>query len=173
MTDAFVIREDRAEDGGAIRRLLELAFGGPGEADLVDALRSAGGVTLSLLALEGSTIVAQVVFSPVVVRSQKGCIDALGLGPMAVVPHRQRRGIGTELLRAGLARLRDARHRAVVVLGHPAYYPRFGFRRASELGIAWEHAAPDEAFMALELEPKSLEGVAGVVCYRPEFDEPS
>jgi putative acetyltransferase len=163
------VREERVEDAGAVRRVNELAFGRDLEASLVDALRSNGGVTLSLVAVDEDDVVGHVLFSPVVGRSNDGTFEGLGLGPMAVRPDVQRRGIGSKLIRAGLERLRDAGHEVVVVLGHAEYYPRFGFRRASEVGIRWEHDAPDEAFMVLELRPGCLRGRTGIVSYRPEF----
>ncbi|MBI3992747.1 MAG: N-acetyltransferase [Candidatus Lambdaproteobacteria bacterium] len=164
------IRDECPEDVSAIHHVNALAFGQPQEAALVDALRRAGAVLLSLVAVEDGAIVGHILFSPVRVRGGGGEFAAVGLAPMAVLPAWQRRGIGSALVRAGLARLRGMGQEAVVVLGHPAYYPRFGFRRASVFGLRWEHAAPDEAFMALELVAGSLAGRQGVVAYRPEFD---
>ena len=165
------IRDERDEDIAGVRLVHEQAFGQPQEARLVDALRQAGGVLLSLVAGDGSAIVGHILFSPVAIASDKGRFAAVGLGPLAVLPAAQRKGVGSALVRAGLARLREAGHEAIVVLGHPEYYPRFGFRRASERGIRWEHEAPDEAFMVLELQPGSLAGHDGVVAYRPEFND--
>lgn len=165
------IRDAQSGDADAIGRLHVAAFGGDQEAKLVDALRSASAVTLSLVAIQGSEIVGHILFSPVEIASGEHSFDAIGLGPMAVVPDAQRRGIGSALVHAGLQRLREAGHDAVFVLGHPEYYPRFGFRRASDFEIAWEHEALDEAFMALELKPRGLAGRQGIVRYRPEFDQ--
>ncbi len=94
----------------------------------------------------------------------------LSLAPVGVLPSRQNEGIGTMLIEAGLEQLRAEGHPAVVVLGHPSYYPRFGFVPASSFGLRWEMDAPDEAFMALELSAGALAGVRGVVRFRPEFD---
>jgi putative acetyltransferase len=88
---------------------------------------------------------------------------------MAVLPEHQRRGVGSLLVRAGLEECRRAGHGCVVVLGHPEYYPRFGFVPASRHGLAWEHSAPDEAFMVLALRDGALDGLGGVVRYAPEF----
>jgi putative acetyltransferase len=89
---------------------------------------------------------------------------------MAVRSAWQRRGIGSRLVRAGLEECRRAGHGSVVVvLGHPEYYPRFGFVPASRHGVTWEHPAPAEAFMLLELRPGALGGRGGVVRYAPEF----
>ncbi len=171
------VRRERPDDLAAIRAVNELAFGTAAEADLVDALRARGQATLSLVAAEGHRVVGHILFSPVTIESggEPGgdsggdSAAALGLGPMAVLPTRQRLGIGSALVRAGLAACRDAGHGCVVVLGHPEYYPRFGFTRASRHGVTWEHPAPDEAFMLVELRDGALGGRGGIVRYPPEF----
>jgi putative acetyltransferase len=152
-----------------VRRVNELAFGRPAEAELVAALRSAGVATLSLVAVRSGEVVGHILFSPVTIDTRGGARAAVGLAPMAVAPAWQRLGIGTALVRTGLVELRRRGHAAVVVLGHPQYYPRFGFERASRYGMRWEHDCPDEAFLALELVPGALGESAGVVRYRPEF----
>ncbi|GAB4564566.1 MAG: N-acetyltransferase [Haliangiales bacterium] len=162
--------ESSPADIAQITDVTDAAFGQPQEGQLINALRAAGAVTLSLVAVEGDRIVGHVLFSPVVVRDGERRFDAIGLAPIAVAPDRQRAGVGSQLVRAGLERLRAAGHEAVFVLGHPAYYPRFGFRPAAEFGLRWEHSPPTDAFMALELRPESLAGWRGVVSFRPEFD---
>ncbi len=153
-----------------MREVKEQGFGQPGEADLVDALRAAGGVTLSLVAVIDARVVGHILFSPVVVAAPGGGEwAAVGLGPMAVAPEHQRAGIGSALIRRGLDELREAGHLVVVVVGHPSYYPRFGFVRASAHGLRWEHQVPDDVFMVCELSPGALAGRAGEVRYRPEF----
>ena len=89
---------------------------------------------------------------------------------MAVLPELQRQGIGSVLVKAGLEACRKANHKGVVVLGHPDYYPRFGFVPASKYGITSEYDAPDEAFMAIELCQGALQGQAGIARYQPEFN---
>jgi putative acetyltransferase len=93
----------------------------------------------------------------------------VGLAPMAVLPERQRRGIGTRLVEAGLAQCRNIGYDGVVVLGHPTYYPRFGFVPASRFGLSGEYEAPDEAFMVLALRPGVIGKSQGIVRYQPEF----
>jgi putative acetyltransferase len=163
------VRPERLDDVAAIRTLHELAFGGAVEAGIVDALRARGKATLSLVAVDGHRVVGHILFSPVTIASGGKERPALGLGPMAVLPAHQRQGIGSLLVRAGLEACRDAGHGCVVVLGHPTYYPRFGFEPASGCGVAWEHPVPDEAFMLLELRPGVLGSRGGVVRYQPEF----
>lgn len=165
------IREETAADVAAIHRVNAAAFGTDAEARLVDTLRQNGGLVLSLVAVRDGEIVGHIAFSPVTVTDASGAtIEGLGLAPMAVAPAHQRTGIGGQLIADGLRRLRAAGHRFCVVLGHPAYYPRHGFAIASRLGLRWEHPAPDEAFMAQALVPGGLEGVSGIVRYRPELD---
>jgi len=95
----------------------------------------------------------------------------MGLAPMAVLPDHQREGIGSELVRTGIERLRNVGCPFVIVLGHPEYYPRFGFEVASHHGIRGEWDVPDEAFMILVLDESEMQGVSGLVKYRPEFAE--
>jgi putative acetyltransferase len=166
----FVIREEAPGDAAAIRRLEATAFDTDAEAKLVDALRAAGALTLSLVAEADGEIVGHIAFSPVVVSSTRGTSQGVGLGPMAVAPACQRQGIGGRLIEDGLRRLRDAGHRFCVVLGHAEYYPRHGFTRASDFGMRWERPVPDDVFFVRELAPAGLEGVSGTVRYRPEFD---
>ena len=165
----FVVRAERPEDGVAIRRLNQLAFGRPEEANLVDALRQAGKARVSLVALEGEEVVGHILFSPVSVPSAGSTLAAVGLGPMAVLPEFQRRGIGSELVRRGLEQCAEHGERITVVLGHPKFYPRFGFVRASDHGLRCEYPVPDEVFMVAELEEGALRGLSGVVQYASEF----
>ncbi len=167
---AKVIAE-RPSDADAIREVNELAFGGPKEADLVDELRSACDDLMSLVALDGSRLVGHILFSPVVIEGPKEALKGMGLGPMAVLPDCQGWGVGTSLVRAGLAGLRRRSCPFVVVLGHPDYYPRFGFVKASTRSVRcqWE-GVPDEAFMILVLN-ETVPCPAGVAWYREEFDK--
>ena len=165
-----LIRLEAVADVAAVRRVNEAAFAQPDEGRIVDAIRAAGAATLSLVAVTGDTLVGHILFSPVTIATPAEARSAVGLAPMAVLPELQRCGIGSLLVRAGLERLRRERQPAVVVLGHPTYYPRFGFVPASRFGLRWELDCPDEAFMALELIGGSLAGLqGGVVRYRPEL----
>ena len=166
------IREERPDDYEAVRRLNELAFEGPQEAALVDALRGAAHPCVSLVAVEEGRVVGHIFFSPVTIEPDGGSPDpppAMGLAPMAVAPELQRRGVGSRLVRAGLAECRRAGCGAVFVLGHADYYPRFGFAPAGPRGFRCEYDVPVEVFMVTELAPGALAGRAGLVKYRPEF----
>jgi len=165
------IRPEITADIPAIRLVNERAFEQRTEADLIDALRRAGAITLSLVAVENERVIGHILFSPVTIESAGSSFPAIGLGPMAVLPHHQRKGIGSQLVRAGLDKCRAAGHEIVIVLGHAEYYPRFGFRPSKPLGIQWEHDVPEEAFMVCELREGALAGLQGTVKYHPAFDE--
>ena len=164
------IRSETPSDAAAIRRVHVEAFGQPDEADLVDALRAAGALRISLLAAEAGAVVGHVAFSPLVIRGGASTTNALGLAPMAVLPGWQRRGIGSRLARAGLTACGETPYGLVFVLGAPRFYGRFGFKPAQSLGLTWEHGGPPGAFMVQALRRLMLPGIGGVVAYRPEFD---
>lgn len=168
---SIVIRAERPSDELAIRRVNELAFAQPDEADLVDRLRQSGCDALSLVAEDGGEVVGHILFTPVVIEQGQRSLMGMGLAPMAVLPDQQRRGIGSLLVKRGVQILRERQCPFVIVVGHPDYYPRFGFERASrhQVGCQWREV-PDEAFMILVLEPDALPGVSGVARYRKEFD---
>ena len=163
------IRPERPEDVPLVRAVNERAFGQPDEAALVDAVRARGERRISLVAVDGERLVGHILFTPVTIRAPDRVRDAAGLAPMAVDPDYQRRGIGSRLVTRGLELCRASGYRSVVVLGHPTYYPRFGFVPARLHGIRFELDVPDDAFMVLELEPGALDGCAGVARYVREF----
>ena len=167
----IIVRAERPEDAAAVRRVNEQAFDSADEANLVDALREGGKVTLSLVAVEDDRVIGHILFSPVVIECPDKQVEALGLAPMAVLPDFQRRGVGSLLVNRGLAECRASGHNAVVVLGHPRFYPRFGFVPASRFGIKSEYEVADEVFMACELSEGALSDCAGLVKYQPEFNE--
>ncbi len=167
----LTIRPQIPEDAAAIRQVNEAAFGGTVEADLVAKLHSRQAFTLSLVATGEDGVVGHILFSPVTIESESLSFTAMGLGPMAVLPAHQGRGIGSQLVRAGLEECKRLGHEIVVVLGHPDYYPRFGFVPASTYGIKCEYEVPDEAFMVTELREGTLAGRSGTVKYQPEFNE--
>lgn len=165
------LRDETAADIDAIRAVNVAAFAGEAEANLVDALREHGRVLLSLVARRDGRVVGHLLASPASIVGEGRRTPCAALGPMAVAPDMQSRGIGSQLMRRVLDRLRDGGHRIVVLLGHPDYYPRFGFEPGAPLGIRCPYDAPDEAWLVLGLQPGSLDGVAGVVEYAPEFAE--
>jgi putative acetyltransferase len=166
------VRPERSEDIPQVRVVNLEAFGQPTEADLVDKLRQSCPDALFLIAEEDEKIVGHIAFTPAVIESRKANTEGMGLAPMAVLPGLQRQGIGSKLVREGLDILRKRGCPFVIVLGHPEYYPKFGFEPASRYDIKcqWQ-GIPDEAFMILVLNQSTIRDLRGVAYYRDEFNE--
>ena len=163
------IRAERTGDFGDIRQVNLSAFETATEADLVDALREQARPIVSLVAEDDGAIVGHILFAPVTLSTDSD-LRIMGLAPMAVVPDRQRHGVGSALAEAGIAACREHGFEAVIVLGHPEYYPRFGFVPASRFGLRSEYDVPDDVFMAMELKPGALHGRGpGTISYHPAF----
>jgi putative acetyltransferase len=168
----LMIRDEEGSDAPAIRGLLEAAFGSTVEATIVDTVRLTCDDRVSLVALEDDRVVGHILFTPVTIDTGTGRIEGYGLGPMAVLPQFQRMGIGSALVRAGLERLRQSQRPFVVVVGHPGYYPRFGFVRASTYDVRCEwNEVPDEAFMIMVLKRSIEPRLTGLARYPSEFGE--
>lgn len=166
MTD-IAIRPEQAGDAASVRQVNERAFGAPAEADIVDALRGSDG-SISLVAIVGGEVAGHIMFTPVTLDSVTA-FRAAGLAPMSVLPAHQRAGVGTQLVRAGLVACREQGYSAVVVVGHPSYYPRFGFAPAHTYGLHCEFDVPRDVFMVAVLDAAVVPHLAGLVRYRPEF----
>jgi putative acetyltransferase len=171
MLTVTIFRAEQIGDELAIRCVNEQAFGRAEEADLVDALRKRGASVLSMVATDNDRVVGHVLFTEAIVTEANPQFRALCLGPMAALPTHQRRGIGSQLLQRALDKCRELDYDAVVVIGHPGFYPRFGFVPAKLKHIRCEFDVPDEAFMVLELREDALAGRTGIVRYQPEFSE--
>jgi putative acetyltransferase len=163
------IRAELPSDADGIRALNRAAFVGEAEAKLVDLLRERGRNIVSLVAADEDQVVGQVLFTEVTV-TPPATFKGIGLAPMAVLSSYQNRGIGTELGHKGLALCRDLGYDFAVVLGHTDFYPRFGFKKASDFGIGNDYNE-DDPFMALEFKPGVLGTFRGVAHYAPEFAE--
>ena len=159
------VRSEEPADRVAIHGVHAASFPTGGEARLVDALRAAGLLRVSLVAVEENEVVGHVAFSPV---SLRGTDDGVGLAPVATLPDFRRRGVADALVRAGLELCKQRGHGFVVVLGDPAYYGRFGFRPADGWELKDEYGGGD-AFQAQELRPGALPDGGGCVQYAPEF----
>lgn len=159
------VREERGEDIGGVRDVNKRAFGQDHEGKIVDALRSNGAALLSLVATVDGRVVGHIMYSPITV----GEVTGAALGPMAVDPEYQRQGIGSKLVQAGNLRLKDAGWPFIIVLGHPNFYPRFGFKPAGALGITCEWEVPEDVFMVSVLDQEKMHGVSGLAKYRHEF----
>jgi putative acetyltransferase len=161
------IRPETPADEAAISSLITAAFleaehSGGNEARIVEVLREANSLTVSLVAIEDDRIIGHVAFSPVTVDGRDQ--GWFGLGPVAVIPDRQGEGVGSALIEAGLARLRARGSSGCVVLGEPAYYLRFGFAADPNLRLA---GVPADYFQTLKLNDQRC---AGLVNYHPAFD---
>lgn len=163
----IVIREEQPADIDAVRDLSRQAFDQVQEGRIVDALRAAGAVTLSLVAVLDGVVVGHILFSPLTVGTESGA----ALGPMAVRPAYQRQGIGSQLVAQGLERLRAQRCPFVVVIGHPGFYPRFGFGPAAAQGLTCEWDVPTDAFMVNVLNSEVGGRLRGRARYRAEFSD--
>jgi putative acetyltransferase len=166
----MLIRPEQENDRAAVHAVNVSAFETPAEADLVDALREQAAPVVSLVAEDDGGLVGHIMFSPVTLPEQPA-LRIAGLAPMAVEPEHQRKGVGSALVRAGLEQCRQLGFGAVVVLGHPAYYPRFGFSSSRRFLIGCEYDVPDDVFMVLELQPGFLRGASGKVKYHAAFGE--
>ena len=169
----ILIRPETRRDFDAIAEINRLAFGQDDEAKLVEGIRLLEGFDpdLSLVAASGDALIGHILFSPIHIECEMRTVSALALAPMAVRPEHQRKGIGTRLVEEGLNVCKGRGHRLVIVLGHPDYYPRFGFVPGSRHGLRCPFPAPDEAFMGLALFPGALHDVAGLVVYSKPFSQ--
>ncbi len=166
MPDPFNIRPEQPGDEGAIHRLVARAFPSDAEARLIDNLRASRRLVLSLVTVDGDSIIGHVSFSPV---SLNGREIGWGMAPVSTLPERQRQGIGSRLIEAGLDRAGRRGVGCAVVLGSPAFYSRFGFRPASQWNLHDEFHGGD-AFQALEFIPGTIPPEGGSVQYAPEFN---
>ena len=167
--DFIRVRHERLGDSAAIARVNDAAFGQRDESRIVDAIRQAGHPSISLVAVDEDQVVGHILFTPVEMPSSGPGLTVFALGPMAVLPDWQRRGIGSKLVETGLRECSEVGCHVVVVIGHPEFYPRFGFRPARAFGLQSEFAVPDDVFMVAELMPGSLAGRGGLVRYLAEF----
>ena len=167
----ITIREEGPDDEQAVREVLVEAFGQELEADLVDKLRKGCDELLALVALMEDRIVGHILFSPAVIEGREQKLQGMALAPMAVLTEYQQQGIGSQLVQAGIEALKQAECPFIILVGHPTYYPRFGFEPASQHGIRSEWEVPDDAFMVLLLDEQQKDGLSGTAKYRPEFSE--
>jgi putative acetyltransferase len=168
-TTPVEVRREQRGDETVIAHVNREAFGQPDESRLIDALRKAGHTALSLVAVARGRIVGHILFTPVTIDSPERTVSAVGLGPMAVLPQFQRQGIGSLLVEAGLRECAGTGRQIVVVVGHPEFYPRFGFRPGRAFGLRCQFEVPDDVFMVAELTAGALGGHGGLVRYLPEF----
>jgi putative acetyltransferase len=166
---SIFIRAEMPEDRPAIAHVHRLAFGREDEARLVERLRDGGWARVSLVAEFAGQVVGHVLFSELAIVDGARTTAGLALAPLAVLSDLQSRGIGSALVRRGLEECERAGHAIVLVVGHPSYYPRFGF--SAELARPLSTPYAGDSFMALELVPGALASLTGRVEYPPPFGE--
>jgi len=158
----MMVRPETPGDVAAIRAVEEQAFGRSAEAQLVDDLRDAGDSVFSLVAVEGETVIGHAMFSRL-----QAPFPALALGPVAVLPDRQRMGVGSRLIREGIARSEAAGWSGIFVLGDPVFYRRFGFDVGKASGFISPYAGPH--LMALSLRGNELPTSTGSILHASAF----
>ena len=163
------VRIERPVDHAGVYAVEQAAFGRTDEAEVVDRVRAAYPETFSLVATEFDRIIGHIMFSPMRIEPGKTGLRAVGLAPLAVHPDAQGKGVGSALTFAGLEECRRRGYDLAFVLGHPSYYPRFGFRTTKTYGLVCEYPVSEEAFMVVELSTGALEDCQGTVFYVPEF----
>jgi predicted N-acetyltransferase YhbS len=166
------IEAETEEDYEQIRALHTLAFNRDGEAKLVEKLRRTPIYIreLSLVARYRNTVIGHILFYPIKINFHgKKCVS-LALAPISVIPRFQNRKVGTRLIWEGLEKARKLGFKSVIVVGHPDYYPRFGFKKASKYGISASFDVPDNALLAIELEKDALKDCRGTVAYPDEYN---
>ena len=170
---SLIIREEKIDDISAIYELTARAFGRASEADLIDLLRADDALILSQVALLDNQIVGHAAYSLVSITDADTIHHQPALGPIAVAPSQQRRGIGSALVRAGLEAMDQAGYGLLFLVGHVSYYPRFGFQPAQPLGFNSDYVepgGPHEHFMAAVLDERAPGSVRGHVRFHPAFD---
>lgn len=164
------IRPESSADQLQVYDIHAASFATTAEADLVDALRQKASPIVSLVAEDDveDTLLGHILFTPVQLVSRPSA-QLMGLAPMAVQADHRSHGIGSALVREGILHCLDLGAKAIVVLGHPQYYPRFGFTKTSDYQIKSEYQVTDDVFMIKELEAGFLQGKSGIIKYHEEF----
>ena len=171
------IRKETPEDYLQVIELTEKAFealeiSDHNEGKLVDKLRKAPTFIedLSLVAEVNGQVVGHILFTPIIIDNGEQQFQSLVLAPVSVLPEFQKQGIGGQLIGAGHQKAIELGFQSVILIGHPEYYPRFGFKPASIWGIKTHYELPsDDVFMAVELSEGALSNVSGIVVFPPEF----
>jgi putative acetyltransferase len=168
----YKLRAEKPEDYEGIREVNDLAFHYGNESKLVERVRASDRFVpeLSIVAVtEDHTIIGHILLSGIDIVSENKAVQTIALAPMAVRPDFQGQGIGSALVRAGLAECERLGFGHVVLIGHPDFYPRFGFRSAREKGLESPIPVPDHVFLASELNEGALENISGTIQYPPAF----
>lgn len=168
----IVIRKEEEKDYKQVYEVNKLAFQQKNESILIEKIRKGENFIpdLSLVAEIDNRIVGHILFSKIKIVGDS-IFESIALAPMAVIPVFQKQGVGSKLIKKGMAKAKELGFDSIIVLGHKDYYPKFGFERASKWNIKCPFKVPEEAFMAIALTKKALEDKAGTVKYPDEFME--
>lgn len=166
----MIIRKEQPSDIEQIWHINAEAFDTDTEANLVNTLRNTGCPYISLVAEADDKIVGHILFTAVELSDNENNLKIMGLAPMAVLNQYQNRGIGSQLVKAGVEHCRALAYDVIVVLGHPNYYPKFGFVPSVSYGIRSEYDVPDDVFMILELTAGALKNHKGIIRYHEAFN---
>ncbi|MEK4743493.1 MULTISPECIES: GNAT family N-acetyltransferase [unclassified Bacillus (in: firmicutes)] len=171
------IRQEQQNDYSKTEEVVKEAFlneefSDKTEHELVSRIRECDGFVpeLSIVAVD-EEIVGHIMLSKITIEQDGATVDSLALAPVSVAPSHQKKGIGGKLIVATLEKAKELGYESVVVLGHPEYYPKFGFKKASDWNIKAPFEVPDEVFMVMELRENALQGVEGIVQYSSAFAE--
>ncbi|MGG7142723.1 GNAT family N-acetyltransferase [Clostridium nigeriense] len=174
----IIIRKEETKDYEKVEKVIEESFKtaeftDKDEHNLVRRLRKSAEFVkeLSLIAEDNDRIVGHILLTKAFIKENNREFDTLALAPVAVLPDYQKRGIGKSLINKAIEKAIELGYKSIVVLGHENYYPKFGFKKASDYGIKAPFEVPDEAYMILELIPNALNGVNGTVEYSKAFFE--
>ena len=167
----LIIRTERADDYEAVFKINSQVFDTDGEAKLVNSLRSANIDLISLVAELSGKVVGHILFSPVSIEGASSALKVFGLGPMAISPNVQKKGIGSKLIQTGLEQCRKKSVDAVFVLGYPEFYTKCGLQLARPLGFFFQDQKFDPYFMVVELTLDCLKDSSGEILYHPLFGE--
>lgn len=168
----ITIRQESPQDYPQVTRVNDLAFGCTDEGILVETIRKNKEFIpeLSIVAEKEHEVIGHILFFPIEIGSKDKSFPSISLAPMSVIPKYQKQGIGGQLIKYGLEQCKKLGFRSVVVVGHPTYYPKFGFKRASAWNIFPPIDVPDEGCMAIELEKDALKNVSGVIQFPAEYE---
>ena len=169
----ITIEAETEGDYEQITRLHAIAFNGDGEARLVEKLRRTPIYIpeLSLVAKYRNAIIGHILFYPIKINTCRKKCNSLALAPVSVIPSFQNRKVGSRLIKEGLEKAQKLGFKSVIVVGHPEYYPRFGFEKASKYGISAPFHVPDNALFAIELQKDGLKNCSGIIEYPSEYNE--
>ena len=167
----MIIRPEKKSDYSAIYEVNKLAFNGENESKLVQTLRKSENFNekLSIIAIKDEKIVGYILFTPITIENKGNSFPALALAPLAVHPEFQNQGIGSLLVNHGLEKCNGLNYGIIIVIGHPNYYPRFGFVPAGSKGLKVPFEVPEEVFLVKENISGALDGVEGTVKYPQAF----